>query len=154
MADSIEDVVFAEAQRGLALQPVLLNELRARTGILLAVTSATNAFLGAAAIDRGGLQGWGGLAIAALVVTVACCTAVLWPRSWKFYEGAEQALNNYSAGSGKPWTIEQAQRDLAIHMEKHADAAAKQMKGMQKWFMGAAFGLAVAVASWLIEYGT
>lgn len=158
VADSIESVVYAEAQRGLALQAVLLNELRSRTGILLAVTTATSSFLGAAAIDHGGLHTWGALAIAAFAVAVACCLAVLWPhRQWTFFEGATQALGNYRDRvhpEGEAWTVELVQRDLALHMEQHADEARDAMKGMQKCFMGAGIGLAFDVAFWLIEYGT
>jgi hypothetical protein len=160
MPGSIEDVIYGEAQRGLALQVVLLNELRARTGILLAVTTATSSFLGTAAIDRGGLHEWGALAIAAFAIAVICCLAILWPhRSWTFYEGAGSSLQTYRDGlkpgdSGDPWTMKEAMGDLALHMEDHADSARDTMKGMQRCFMGAGIGLGFAVAFWLIEYGT
>jgi hypothetical protein len=77
--ESIEEIIYAEAQRGLALQVVLLNELRSRTGIMLAVATATSAFLGAAAINHGGLHAWGVLALASFAVAIGCCLAALWP---------------------------------------------------------------------------
>jgi hypothetical protein len=137
--------------------PVLLNELRARTGILLGVTTAVTSFLGAAAIDRGGLHGWGVLALAAFVIGVGCCVAVLWPhRNWTFFEGATKAFDNYAEkhAGGDPWTVDQVRRDLALHMERAADDAYATMKAMQKCFIAAGVGLAFDVAFWLIEYGT
>lgn len=149
--------MYGEAQRGLALQPVLLNELRARTGILLGVTTAVTSFLGAAAIDRGGLHGWGVLALAAFVIGVGCCLGVLSPhRNWTFFEGAAQAFGNYAKNhpDGDSWTVDQVRRDLALHMERAADDAGETMKSMQKCFTAAGVGLAFDVAFWLIEYGT
>lgn len=157
MSESIESVVYAEAQRGLALQPVLLNELRARTGILLAVTTATTSFLGAVAIDHGGLHAWGVLALAAFLVTAGCCLVVLSPhRKWTFFQGARDALTNYDTphDDGAAWTVEEVQRDLAKHMEDDADSARETMKRMQQWLTGAGVGLVAEVACWLIEYGT
>jgi hypothetical protein len=159
VAESIESVVYAEAQRGLALQVTLLNELRSRTGILLAVTAATTSFLGAVAIDRGGLHGWGVLALAAFAVAVGSCLAVLWPfREWVFFEGAAKMLGAYCnkphPEHGGAWTVEQVQRDLALHMEGDADDAIQKMKGAQKLVVAAGVGLAFEVAFWLIEYAT
>jgi hypothetical protein len=158
MAESIEGVIYAEAQRGLALQAVLLNELRSRTGILLAITAATNSFLGAEAIDRGGLQAWGVLALAAFVAAVGCCLLVLSPHyEWVFYEGPAKMLGMFCdtpRDDGESWTLDQVHREVALHMEDDADAAANGMKGLQKWFTGAAAGLALSVTFWLIEYGT
>ena len=89
MADSIDNLIYAEAQRGLARQPGLFNKLSVRTGILLGVTTATTAFLGAIVVDKSGLHDWGTLALAAFVVAVGCCAAVLSPhRRWMFVEGA------------------------------------------------------------------
>jgi hypothetical protein len=158
VAESIEEIIYAEAQRGLALQVVLLNELRSRTGIMLAVTTATSAFLGAAAINHGGLHAWGVLALASFAVAIGCCLMALWPhRKWSFYEGAKKLVGTYCDSphpEGEAWTPALMQRDLALHMEQHADDARDKMKGIQQWFMGAGIGLAVEVACWLIEYGT
>jgi hypothetical protein len=158
VADSIDSVIYAEAQRGLALQPVLLNELRSRTGILLAVTTASSSFLGALAIGRGGLHEWGVLALAAFAVAVGLCLGILWPSwEWKLFQSAELMLINYverPRPDGEPWSVELMKRDLALHMHQDAIAAIDQMKRMQKLFAGAGISLAVTLVCWLIEYGT
>lgn len=157
MADSIEQVIYSEAQRGLALQPVLVNELRARTGVLLAVTTAVTSFLGALAIDHGGLRGWGVGALAAFIAAVGFCVAVFWPRKWIFHEAPGSAVAQYcdkEHPDGRAWTVEQVQRDLALHMGEHADDAADKMASMQKLMLAGGAALAVDVTCWLIEYGT
>jgi hypothetical protein len=156
VADSIEGLIYAEAQRGLALQPVLVNELRARTGILLGVTTTTTAFLGAIVIQGGGLHDWGTFALAAFVVAVVCCVMVLSPhREWKFTDGAARLLSihcDQPRPDGADWTLLQVQREVALHMEEHMMDAINNMKGMQKWYAGAGCSLAVEIASWLLEY--
>lgn len=158
MADSVERLIYDEAQRGLALQPVLLNELRARTGILLAVTTATTAVLGAIVVKDDELGFWGLLALAAFLAAVGCCLAVLSPhREWTFTEGAAGMAATYCDGKrddGSDWTLDAVQRDLALHMENHADDAMGAMKTMQGLFIAAGIGLAIEVACWLIEFST
>jgi len=55
---------------------------------------------------------------------------------------------------GGRWTADQMRRDLALHMEQHANEARDTMKGMQKCLMGAGVSLGLEVLFWLIEYGT
>ena len=56
---------------------------------VLGFTTATTAFLGAIVVDKSGLDDWGTLALAAFIVAVGCCAAVLSPhRKWTFVEGA------------------------------------------------------------------
>jgi len=156
MAESIEGLIYAEAQCGPALQPTLVNELRARTGILLGVTGATTAFLGAIVVDKTGLHDWGALALAAFVVAVGCCGAVLSPhRKWKFFESPARLTKTYrdsKDSDGNDWTPERFQREVALWMEKHADQAIESMKAMQKWYLGAGSSLAVEIGCWLIAY--
>jgi hypothetical protein len=158
VADSVEGVIYDEAQRGLALQPVLLNELRARTGTLLAVTTATTSILGVIVVKDDELGFWGLLALAAFLAVVACCLAILSPhRKWTFTEGAADMTATYCDGKrddGSDWTIDAVRRDLALHMENHADDAMGAMGAMQGLFIAAGIGLAVEVACWLIEFSS
>jgi hypothetical protein len=156
VADSIEGLIYAEAQRGLALQPVLLNELRARTGILLALATATTSFLGGIAVKDGQLGCWEVRALIAFGVAVLCCLAVLSPRwKWTFFEDVSDMVDNYCENAppeADQWTLPEVQRDLALHMKNHADAATKRMGIMQWLFVVAGIGLAVEIACWLIAF--
>src|SRR5215216_3311766 len=131
MADSIEGLIYGEAQRGLALQPVLLNELRARTGILLALITASTAFLGALVIDNDKFGCWGIAAFGFFAVAIFCCLMVLSPRrKWNFAGGARKLTRHYcerKRADGADWTLEAVQRDLALHLETAMNEAIKNM---------------------------
>lgn len=53
MAESYEDVILEEARRTITVQVSALDELRARTGILLAAAAISGSFLGATAASNG-----------------------------------------------------------------------------------------------------
>lgn len=48
---TLENIAFASAERALDKQEKLLEELRARTGVLLAAASLAASFLGARALE-------------------------------------------------------------------------------------------------------
>lgn len=76
--EQIEDEILAEARRAMAVQVAALDELRARTGLLLAAASLSGSFLGAAAANNGSRLGFlGGVAIVAFVLGVGSCIRVL-----------------------------------------------------------------------------
>ncbi len=159
MADSIEGLIYAEAQRGLALQPVLLNELRARTGMLLALITAVTSFLGALVIDNDNqtLGCWGVTALGAFGVAVLCCLGLLSPLwKWDFTQGAADLISNYGRlePDDRYWTESQVQRDMALHMEGQMKAAISKMKWMQWLYVLAGISLAVEIASWIAELAT
>ncbi len=60
--------------RTLTQQESSLNELRARTGTLIAAASLATSFLGGAAIARDGLDGWSVVALIAFVVSIVLAT--------------------------------------------------------------------------------
>jgi|GEM_PF-2323745 hypothetical protein len=157
MADTVEGLIYAEAQRGLALQPVLLNELRARTGILLVLASASTAFLGGIVVDKQKTLGaLAILALAAWIGVVFCCYQVLSPRrKWEFAGGAAKLIQTYcdkKRRDGEAWSVAQVQRDLALHIEAAMNDAIASMKSMQEWYVGAGFCLLVEVVLWLIAF--
>jgi hypothetical protein len=73
---------YESAVRALDLQERAIEQLRARTGTLLAATSLTASFLGAQAINRtNGLETFGVLALLSLVISTVGCIYVLLPKS-------------------------------------------------------------------------
>lgn len=66
--------------RTLSQQEATLNELRARTGTLIAAASIVTSFLGGAAISKHGLDAWGVLALVGFVGSIALATWVLLPK--------------------------------------------------------------------------
>lgn len=85
--ESLEDEILTEARRAITFQAASLDELRSRTGLLLAAASVSASFLGAASAKGGGNLGFcGGAALVAFVIAIGCCIWVLMPRrdGWTF----------------------------------------------------------------------
>lgn len=77
----LPELSYQAAIRSLDLQERGVEQLRARTGTLLAASSLTASFLGAQAIQRNGIGPLGVLALMALVASIALCIYVLVPKS-------------------------------------------------------------------------
>jgi hypothetical protein len=81
---SLEEIAYLPSLRSLDKQEGLLDELRARTGLLLAVSSLTASFVGRTAIEAA--PPWLFLLIgAAFALSIACCVFILVPRRYRFY---------------------------------------------------------------------
>jgi hypothetical protein len=94
-----EDVILEEARRAINVQVSALDELRARTGVLLAAAAVSGSFPGAATADNGVSLGfWGGAAVVAFVLGVAFCVVVLWPPgddAWTFVNSPKQLIEDW-----------------------------------------------------------
>ncbi len=77
----LPELSYQAAIRSLDLQERGVEQLRARTGTLLAASSLTASFLGAQAIQRNGIGLFGALALASLASSIALCIYVLLPKS-------------------------------------------------------------------------
>ncbi len=76
----LAELSYDAGVRALDLQERAVEQLRARTGILLAAASLTASFLGAQTIQHeSGLSVLGGLALISLGVSVLLCVYVLLP---------------------------------------------------------------------------
>jgi hypothetical protein len=94
----IEDEILGEARRAIGVQVGALDELRARTGLLLAAASLSGSFLGAAAANSGTDLGFiGGAAVIAFVLGVGSCIRVLWPKNkgWTFVNSPTQLIADW-----------------------------------------------------------
>lgn len=80
MAGDLERLAYEAALRALDKQEGLLEELRARTGILLAASSLAASFLGRDAFQDPGSTTVSILALAGFVVSVAASVYILMPK--------------------------------------------------------------------------
>jgi len=78
--------------RTLSQQEAALNELRARTGTLIAAASIVTSFLGGAAISKHGLDVFGVLALGGFVGSIALATWVLLPKEHLIFSVQGSAL--------------------------------------------------------------
>lgn len=76
----LERLAYDIAVRALSQQEQALNELRSRTGTLLAASAIVASFIGGQALQRVGVDGWTVSALIALAASLVACIAVLWPR--------------------------------------------------------------------------
>jgi len=82
MAGELEQLAYELARDALAQQDKTLDELRARTGTLLAAASLVASFLGARAVDRGGFDWLNVLALVAFTSSALLSVYVLFP-AWR-----------------------------------------------------------------------
>jgi cytochrome c-type biogenesis protein CcmH/NrfG len=94
---SLAQVIYEQAQKSLEQQERQVNELRQRTGTLLAAAALSASFFGATALGRDGVAAPVVLAGVALAVTVLSGLYVLYPHELEFSADARR-LYDYLAG--------------------------------------------------------
>ena len=144
----LERTAYEAALRALAEQADELDQLRSRTGTLLAVGSITASFLGAQAIGHGPVGLFGSLAMAAFVGFLLPCIYILLPKSGftfsinagvlyeSLYEFREQPSEYY--------------RRLAYWLEGFWGGNQQKIEVMARYFFGAALFLAAQIALWAL----
>lgn len=121
MADTVERIAYQESVRGLEMQVRELDELRSRTGLLLAAASVVTSFLGAEVLKQDGMTTLAVLAILAFLGVVACTLVILSPRTgWHFVQSAKKLLEDWT-GEDSYGDFAAMQRFLAEHLEDEWD---------------------------------
>lgn len=89
----LEDITYDAGRHALADQEALVSGIRQRTGTLLAAHALVASFLGATVIRAHGLDGFGWIALGALVLGLAAAAVLLAPRPLKFSIEARDLYN-------------------------------------------------------------
>jgi hypothetical protein len=146
-------LVYEESVRALGQQAVVLDELRTRTGVLLAAASVSSAFLGAQVLARHPhFSGWNIAALLSFGVVVVLCIVVLWPSGgWVFTHKIPVLLNGY-VKPGK--TIDYMYENLASENYDCRKNNATKCKRRFIAFQVACVALGTDVLFWLINLGT
>lgn len=92
MAGEFERLAYEAALRGLDKQEGLLEELRTRTGVLLAASSLGASFLGQQAFQDPHPQTFAIIALVAFVVSIGASVYILLPKESLFFSGAGAGL--------------------------------------------------------------
>lgn len=141
----LEDEILTEARRAIDVQVAALDELRARTGLLLAAASLSGSFLGAAAANSGARLGLiGGIAVLAFALGVGSCIRVLWPKNkgWTFVNSPGQLIADWIEIERPEQSM---QLFLARAMEGHFKKNKKRLDSLYEWFQAAAFSVGASV---------
>jgi hypothetical protein len=100
--DPRKKLAYEESIRALQLQSGALDDLRARTGILLAALALTATFLGSRVLDDSGLCTWSLLALLSFAASGIACLSVLWPSGdWHFTANARTIIEDIKSGESK-----------------------------------------------------
>jgi hypothetical protein len=163
MTDERYELAYDVAAASVSGQRDRLENLRARAGLLLAAAAVVTSFLGGQALDdtKAGPAGQvikdrsietpEAVAIAAFIGLALCAVAVLLPwRGWLFGMNARQIIRDYIEAD-KPATIEETQRDLALHLERHYNKNKRKLTNLYWAFRVAAALLAVEAVGWMID---
>ncbi len=143
-------IIYEEAVRGWSLQSSVLDELRSRTGVLLAAASVAVALLGSSDISKHEtftILGW--FALGAFCVVIGLCLYVLFPTGgWTFTHNVNLALKGYVEDKR---SLDDTREGLAIRAEEYRDKNDKKLRCMFLAFQGASLALGVSIVLWLID---
>ena len=152
MADERKKLAYDESIRALDLQSVVLDDLRARTGILLTAASLTATFIGSRALD-GGFTTWTRFALAFFVASGGFCLGVLWPRGqWGFAFNANTILEGYIQQPVAA-SIDEMYVEFAKINQGNWEANADRLKWLFWCFRLAVLALVLQVPCWLAAIG-
>jgi hypothetical protein len=164
MPETTYEIAYEVASKALSDQRESLTNLRTRSATLFSAAAIVTSFLGAQALDdtkvMAGtnqlvadrtLQAWEAVGIGCFIGVAVLTILILlpWP-GWTFRVGARDFIRDYSE-TDPPATVQQAQRDLALHLENHYDGNESKLKWLFWGFRVAAAVLAFEVVAWLLD---
>jgi hypothetical protein len=136
-------LAFRLSEKRLDKQETVLEELRSRTGVLLAASSLAASFLGKEAF---GASGWGPLAVAAVaafLITMAASLYVLLPREGLIFALVGSAV--YEQFYGLEGGEQEVHRRLAYDLDRFWEANDLKIRQLRRGFELATAGLVVEV---------
>ncbi len=150
--DVLSELAYEAAVRALDLQERAIEQLRARTGILLAASSLTASFLGALTIQHSaGFGSLDALALLAMVASIGLCVYILLPKSGfvfsvnapamyeELYEFREDAV--------------EVRRRLAYWLEGYWRANQEKIDLLGRYYLAAAVALLLQLILWSCALG-
>ena len=147
-ASSLDSLAFQLSSAALERQERSLDELRARTGTLLAASSLAASFLGARAADAG--SGWlTVLALAAFVASIVFSAFVLIPRRELVFSLRGTAL--LEAERGDPGGLDETYRRLTHWTERFLDANQPLIDRRFSAYRRATVAVVAQVLLWVLE---
>ena len=150
MAETPYDVAYEAAVNALTHQSAALDELRARTGVLLAAASVSTAFLGSEALKSSNASAFDWLAVVCFFGVGTAAVCILWPREgWKFVVDPAILVQSYIEIEDPPG-LDKIKRDIALHLGNHYKANQKRLNSLFWWFQLGCVLLVVEIVSWLI----
>jgi len=145
MAGEFEKLAYEAALRGLDKQEGLLEELRTRTGVLLAASSLAASFLGQQAFQNPSPRGLAITALVAFVVSIAACVFVLLPKKNLIF--AEAGAGLYEGLYAVRGDMPEVYRRLAYDLDRFWDSNDKKIRWLTHAYTVAASALVIEILS-------
>jgi len=142
-------VSYDLALRALSHQESVLNELRARTGTLLAASSLVASFLGARAATTAGHSWLTVLGLVAFAITILGGLYILMPRSGLIFALRGTVL--LEEEFGEPGGLPEVHRRLAYWLEGYRDDNQRIIERLFRVFSAAALGVLAEVILWATQ---
>jgi hypothetical protein len=146
-ASLLAELSYDAAVRALDLQERAIEQLRARTGTLLAAASLTASFLGAQTIQHTGRLGTlGGLALVSLVCSIGLCVYVLLPkRGFVFSVNAAKVYEQLFEHIDDE---EEVRRQLIYWLESFWKSNQDKIDDLGRYYLGATIALLLQLILW------
>jgi hypothetical protein len=138
-------LTYEQAQKALEQQERQVNELRQRTGTLLAAAALTASFFGAAALGRDGVALPIVLAGIALAITVLSGLYVLYPHEMEFATDARRLYDALEPDHDDP---ERLQLRLAFGLRDTREENGRRVDWLARCLAIAAVALVLQIACW------
>jgi hypothetical protein len=147
MSSPLPRLSYESSLRALEVQERAVDQIRARTGMLLAVSSLTASFFGAQTIQHTqdlGTLGW--LALVSLVISVALCIYVLLPKSGFVFSVSGPAI--YRRLYPFKDDEDELHRRLAYWLEEYWQANEEKLEDMSRFYFAAGLSLIAQLVFW------
>jgi hypothetical protein len=142
---SLDEIIYEQAQKALEQQERQVNELRQRTGTLLAAAALTASFFGAAALGHDGIIAPVVLAAVALAVTVLSGLYVLYPHQLEFSADARLLYDDLVGDQEHPDSL---LLRIAFGFRDTRERNGKVVDRLARCLAIAAVALVVQIAFW------
>ena len=147
MSTVLAELSYDAGVRALDLEERAIEQLRSRTGTLLAASSLIASFLGAQTIaHQSGLGVLGGLALVSLVASIGLSVYILLPKKeFTFSLSAPQMYEQLFAVRDDE---EEVRRRLVYWLEVYWEANQDRIDELGRYYLGAAVALGLQLIFW------
>jgi hypothetical protein len=148
MASNVSELAYETAVASLRRQEEELNQLRQRTGMLLAAGSLVASFLGAETLGRQGTGAWTALAVIAFFLSAATCIYLLAPKSGLGFSVSGSQLYREFEGHGS--NLDPVYVQLAEWLQGAWNDNQDKLDGMNRIFAFSSAMLVLEMFFWVM----
>jgi hypothetical protein len=145
MVGEFEKLAYEAALRGLDKQEGMLEELRSRTGVLLAASSLAASFLGQQAFQDPSPRGLAIASLGAFVISIAASVFILLPKKELIFAEAGSGLYEglYAVRNDMP----EVYRRLAYDLDRFWESNDKKIRWLTRAYTVAAASIVIEILS-------